>query len=989
MFRLLLLGLVFLATAATAQDRPRAILVLDASGSMWGQIDGKAKITIAQEVIGELLQTLPAEQVLGLTAYGHRRKGDCADIETIIAPEGDQRAAIGAAVNGFKPKGKTPMTDAVIAAAEALKYTEEAATVILVSDGVETCNPDPCAAARLLEETGVNFTAHVIGFDVGSDAAALAQMQCLAEETGGTFRSAANAAELGEALTVVAEPVMPEPNPFLTTFNAKDGPTGPTITSGLDWSVTDAAGAILVQGGADQTPSRELLPGSYRVSVLRETDGATGERDFTVEDTAQTVVLVLPELPPEPVRVRLFATDGQNGPRIGDELVWDLSGGETSISAEIAPNLDLRLVKGEYTVSVLRPADEASAEMRFGVGTIDKTVVLALPEFRPAATLDAPDSVPAGSLIQVRWTGPDQPNDRITVNEPSARRGVRLEVVYTREGPLLGIHAPPEPGQYELRYVLADGSKTLATRMIEVTPVEVSLGAPDALVVGAGVPIDWTGPDYPNDFIAVVEPGKKVWITSERTAQGAPLTVRMPADPGEYELVYAFGHGHHVVAREPISVAAVQASISAPEGLVAGQTVAVEWKGPDYQNDFVAVMPRDEERALTYSYTRDGSPLQLTMPPEPGEYDITYVMSQDRKVLARVPVSVGAVRASLTPPAELPAGATVEVGWTGPGYQNDFIAVSEPGEDKWINYTYTREGSPLGLTLPPEPGDYDILYILSQGRVVLSRVPITVTGVNFGLTVPDAAPAGSDIEVAWKGPDYRNDFISVAEIDSDDGKYRGYTYTREGSPLKLKMPLEPGRYEIRYVLSQDRKVEARAEIEVTPVSAELKAPDAADVGGSVEVSWQGPAYQNDYIAITPAEEDELKYDRYTYTREGSPLELQLPSSPGDYVLRYVAAGNPKRVLASRPITLTDVSAALKAPAVAEAGGKISVDWQGPGNRNDYIAIGKSGERHVSYAYTRSGNPAVMNVPKEPGDYELRYILHSDTRVIATVPLKVE
>ena len=77
MFRLLLAPCLCLAAAAaTAQDRPRAILVLDASGSMWGQIDGTAKITIAQEVIGGLLETLPADQELGLTAYGHRRNGD-------------------------------------------------------------------------------------------------------------------------------------------------------------------------------------------------------------------------------------------------------------------------------------------------------------------------------------------------------------------------------------------------------------------------------------------------------------------------------------------------------------------------------------------------------------------------------------------------------------------------------------------------------------------------------------------------------------------------------------------------------------------------------------------------------------------------------------------------------------------------------------------------------------------------------------------------
>ena len=60
--------------------------------------------------------------------------------------------------------------------------------------------------AKLLEETGVDFTVHVVGFDV-SDPEALAQMQCLADETGGRFLTAANASELGTALSdVVAEP---------------------------------------------------------------------------------------------------------------------------------------------------------------------------------------------------------------------------------------------------------------------------------------------------------------------------------------------------------------------------------------------------------------------------------------------------------------------------------------------------------------------------------------------------------------------------------------------------------------------------------------------------------------------------------------------------------------------------------------------------------------------------------------------------------------
>ncbi|QWV09052.1 VWA domain-containing protein [Ruegeria pomeroyi] len=171
------LALCLPATLA-AQDQPSAILVLDGSGSMWGQIEGKAKIEIAREVVTGLLADLPQDQPLGLTVYGHRRKGDCTDIETLVAPAPGNRAAIASAVAGLKPKGKTPMLEAVRQAAEALRYTEEKATVILVSDGVETCDADPCATAAALEAAGVDFTAHVVGFDI-DDPQALAQMQCL------------------------------------------------------------------------------------------------------------------------------------------------------------------------------------------------------------------------------------------------------------------------------------------------------------------------------------------------------------------------------------------------------------------------------------------------------------------------------------------------------------------------------------------------------------------------------------------------------------------------------------------------------------------------------------------------------------------------------------------------------------------------------------------------------------------------------------------
>lgn len=182
----------------------QTVLVLDASGSMWGQIEGRAKIEVAREAIGQILSDWNGG-ALGLIAYGHRRKGDCADIELLQAPASGSPAAIASQVDALQPRGMTPISAAVRQAAEQLRHTEQKATVILVSDGEETCNADPCALAAELERSGVDFTAHVIGFDIERGSTADRQLACLAEGTGGRYVTAANAAELNRALDAVIE----------------------------------------------------------------------------------------------------------------------------------------------------------------------------------------------------------------------------------------------------------------------------------------------------------------------------------------------------------------------------------------------------------------------------------------------------------------------------------------------------------------------------------------------------------------------------------------------------------------------------------------------------------------------------------------------------------------------------------------------------------------------------------------------------------------
>ena len=106
----------------------RIILILDASGSMWGKKGGKTKISIAKEVTTQLIDEMPANFEVGLSAYGHRRKGDCRDIEMLVPVGPPDPAAMKDKINAINSKGKTPLSAAVQQAAKALRSTEQRAT---------------------------------------------------------------------------------------------------------------------------------------------------------------------------------------------------------------------------------------------------------------------------------------------------------------------------------------------------------------------------------------------------------------------------------------------------------------------------------------------------------------------------------------------------------------------------------------------------------------------------------------------------------------------------------------------------------------------------------------------------------------------------------------------------------------------------------------------------------------------------------------------
>lgn len=343
-------------------------------------------------------------------------------------------------------------------------------------------------------------------------------------------------------------------------------------------------------------------------------------------------------------------------------------------------------------------------------------------------------------------------------------------------------------------------------------------------------------------------------------------------------------------------------------------------------------------------------------------------------------------------PSSVSAGAPFEVTWEGPDNADDYISIAEKGtdDDAYVSYTRTREGSPLTIRPPDTPGAYEVRYVAAENDDVLARAPLTVEDVSARLDAPSTIGAGSAIEITWNGPNNPDDYITIAEQGSDDDAYANYTRTREGSPLTVRAPDTPGDYELRYVMSQSDRVIARRDVEVTSVSASFDVPDTLMVNTPVEISWEGPDTANDYISLAEQGTPDDDYVAYTRTREGDPLTIRTPKTPGQYELRYLM-GQSDRVIARKPLVVLPLQARLRAPDSVAAGMGVKVSWIGPNGPDDFIAVAPPESAPTDYesrALSRAGTPATVFAPSTPGTYELRYVWAEEDSVLTTTPLTV-
>ena len=194
----------FPTAAEEGAEAEGVYIIFDGSGSMWGQLDdGTHKVTAARQVLDQFVGQDFGERALALRAYGHRREGDCADTELVVpfGPANDNAESIREFASKVNPKGKTPISRSLRAALDDMG--ERPGEIILISDGIETCDEDPCELVRSWAEKEIAIKVHVVG--LGLDEKERSAMQCIAEAAGTVYQDANSADELAASLTAIRE----------------------------------------------------------------------------------------------------------------------------------------------------------------------------------------------------------------------------------------------------------------------------------------------------------------------------------------------------------------------------------------------------------------------------------------------------------------------------------------------------------------------------------------------------------------------------------------------------------------------------------------------------------------------------------------------------------------------------------------------------------------------------------------------------------------
>lgn len=183
-------------------EQPTRILFLfDASQSMYARWETNTKYEVAKKMLGEMVDSLQGMQNLELAmrVYGHTKKyppQDCDDTQLEVPFGKDNGFSIKKRLEEISPSGTTPIARSLEECGGDFPKSPARNIIILITDGIEECNGDPCAVSAMLQKKGISLKPFVIGLGLNKDF--IKQFECV-----GNYFDATDEVQFKNAFNIV------------------------------------------------------------------------------------------------------------------------------------------------------------------------------------------------------------------------------------------------------------------------------------------------------------------------------------------------------------------------------------------------------------------------------------------------------------------------------------------------------------------------------------------------------------------------------------------------------------------------------------------------------------------------------------------------------------------------------------------------------------------------------------------------------------------
>lgn len=207
---IIILFTFFTFTIVKAQEpaeKTRILFIVDYSGSMQAMWGDDKKLNIAKQVLFNLadsIQKTNSKIEIAIRIFGHqshRTKNDCKDskLEVPFAPKNTGK--IKEVFDKIIAQGNTPIAYSLIESTKDFPDDNQAInSIILITDGLENCEGDPCDAVVELKKKRVTINPYIIGLDIESEL--IKDFECI-----GTFVNAKDEATFTKILEIAVRKV--------------------------------------------------------------------------------------------------------------------------------------------------------------------------------------------------------------------------------------------------------------------------------------------------------------------------------------------------------------------------------------------------------------------------------------------------------------------------------------------------------------------------------------------------------------------------------------------------------------------------------------------------------------------------------------------------------------------------------------------------------------------------------------------------------------